>query len=69
MRRAESKMPPVLRVLQDNVLYLKHNLNAKAVGAISGEFSVLQQDVDRLVQDMNLAIADSNQFIATIKQQ
>jgi len=69
MRRAESKMPPVLRVLQDNVLYLKHNLNAKAVGAISGEFSVLQQDVDQLVQEMNRAIADSNQFIATIKQQ
>ena len=41
-------MPPVLRVLQDNVLYLKHNLNAKAVGAISGEFSVLQQDVEDL---------------------
>ena len=69
MRRAESKMPPVLRVLQDNVLYLKHNLNAKAVGAISGEFSLLQQDVDQLVQEMNRAIADSNQFIATIKQQ
>ncbi len=68
MRRAESKMPPVLRVLQDNVLYLKHNLNAKAVGAISGEFSVLQQDVEQLVQDMNRAIADSNQFIAAIKQ-
>ncbi len=38
MRKAESKMPPVLRVLNDNVLYLKHNLNAKAVGAIGGEF-------------------------------
>jgi DNA repair exonuclease SbcCD ATPase subunit len=68
MRRAESKMPPVLRVLQDNVLYLKHNLNAKAVGAISGEFSLLQQDVELLLQEMNRAIADSNQFIATIRQ-
>lgn len=68
MRRAESKMPPVLRVLQDNVLYLKHNLNAKAVGAISGEFSLLQQDVNLLLQEMNRAIADSNQFIATIRQ-
>ncbi len=68
MRRAESKMPPVLRVLQDNVLYLKHNLNAKAVGAISGEFSVLRQDVDSLVTEMNRAIAESNQFIATIRQ-
>lgn len=69
MRRAEQKMPPVLRVLQDNVLYLKHNLNAKAVGAITGEFSMLRQDVDLLVQEMDRAIADSNQFIATMKQQ
>lgn len=68
MRRAESKMPPVLRVLQDNVLYLKHNLNAKAVGAISGEFGLLQQDVEQLINEMNRAIADSNQFIASIRQ-
>lgn len=69
MRRAESKMPPVLRVLNDNVLYLKHNLNAKAVGAIQGEFGMLQQDVNNLVAEMNRAIAESNQFIATINQQ
>jgi hypothetical protein len=68
MRRAESKMPPVLRVLNDNVLYLKHNLNAKAVGAIQGEFGMLQQDVNQLLLDMNRAIAESNQFIANMKQ-
>jgi len=66
MRRAESKMPPVLRVLNDNVLYLKHNLNAKAVGAIQGEFGLLQQDVNNLISEMNRAIADSNQFIANM---
>lgn len=66
MRRAESKMPPVLRVLNDNVLYLKHNLNVKAVGAIQGEFGGLQQDVNSLISEMNRAIADSNQFIANM---
>ena len=68
MRRAESKMPPVLRVLNDNVLYLKHNLNAKAVGAIGVEFGMLQQDVNNLLTEMNRAIAESNQFIATMQQ-
>ncbi len=68
MRKAESKMPPVLRVLNDNVLYLKHNLNAKAVGAIGGEFGMLQQDVNHLLAEMNRAIAESNQFIATMQQ-
>ena len=68
MRRAESKMPPVLRVLNDNVLYLKHNLNAKAVGAIQGEFGMLQQDVNNLLSEMNRAIAESNQFIAEMNK-
>ncbi|MDX1696275.1 MAG: DUF2959 family protein, partial [Ketobacteraceae bacterium] len=30
MRRAESKMQPVLSALKDQVLFLKHNLNAQA---------------------------------------
>ena len=68
MRKAESKMPPVLRVMNDNVLFLKHNLNAKAIGAMQGEFGSLQQDVDLLIQDMNRAIADSNAFIARMNQ-
>lgn len=68
MRRAESKMPPVLRVLNDNVLYLKHNLNAKAIGALETEFGLLQQDVQTLLTDMNRAIAESNQFIAVMQQ-
>src|SRR5690606_27465218 len=39
MRRAEQSMQPVLASLKDNTLYLKHNLNAKAIGALKGEFS------------------------------
>lgn len=68
MRKAEKKMEPVLKALNDNVLYLKHNLNAKAVGAISGEFKGLQRDVNALVREMDSAIAESNQFIQSIRQ-
>lgn len=67
MRKAESKMPPVLSALQDNVLYLKHNLNASAVGALQGEFNVIKKDIDVLIKEMNSAIKQSNEFIATIK--
>ena len=67
MRKAESKMPPVLSALQDNVLYLKHNLNASAVGALQGEFNVIKKDIDLLIKEMNSAIKQSNEFIATIK--
>ncbi|MDN3485060.1 DUF2959 domain-containing protein [Pseudoalteromonas sp. APC 3224] len=63
MRSAESKMEPVLSSLQDNVLYLKHNLNAQAVAAIKGEFTNLKRDIQLLMNDMNKSIEDSNKFI------
>lgn len=68
MHQAESKMAPVLATLNDNVLYLKHNLNAAAVSAIKGEFSNLKTDISGLISDMSKAIDESNAFIATLKQ-
>ncbi len=63
MRNAESKMEPVLSSLNDNVLYLKHNLNAQAVSEIKGEFTNLKRDIQQLMNDMNESIAESNKFI------
>jgi hypothetical protein len=68
MRQAEKSMEPVLRIFQDNVLFLKHNLNAQAIGSLQGEFAGLQEEIAGLVEKMNRAIAESNQFIAGIKQ-
>lgn len=68
MRRAEQSMQPVLASLKDNSLYLKHNLNAKAIGALQGEFDSIQRDINRLIKEMNQAIAQSEQFVATLKQ-
>ena len=68
MHKAEKRMTPVLSALQDNVLFLKHNLNAKAVGALQGEFNSIKKDVQRLIDDMNSAIKQSNDFIAQIKE-
>lgn len=67
MRRAEQSMQPVLATLRDNVLYLKHNLNASAVGALQGELSTIQRDVKALTKQMNAAIKESDEFIASIQ--
>ena len=67
MERAADKMQPVLDKMQDNVLYLKHNLNAKAIDAIRGEFSNLQNDISVLIKDMEAAVAESNRFIEAMK--
>lgn len=67
MHQAEKSMEPVLRIFRDNVLYLKHNLNAQAIGSLKGEFASLKSEINRLVTQMNQAIAKSNTFIADIK--
>lgn len=67
MNRSSDKMQPVLTALNDNVLYLKHNLNASAIGALQGEFDKIKRDIQVLINDMNSAIAQSSDFIASIK--
>ncbi|RXJ72681.1 DNA repair protein [Veronia nyctiphanis] len=68
MRKAENKMAPVLDTLRDNTLYLKHNLNAAAIGSLKQEFSGLKQDISVAIKDMKSAIAESERFLATLKQ-
>jgi hypothetical protein len=67
MRRAEESMEPVLRAYYDNVLFLKHNLNAQAIGSLRSEFSSLQGEIDELIREMNEAIRTSNRFISEIQ--
>ena len=69
MRQAERKMEPVLTALKDNTLYLKHNLNAQAIGAIKGEYDRIKADVNALINDMNIAIKESDTFIAEMEKQ
>jgi len=68
MKTAEHSMDPVLRIFHDNVLFLKHNLNAQAIGSLQSEFATLEGHIDELVESMNVAIASSNQFISEIKE-
>lgn len=63
MHRAKDRMGPVLSALKDNSLYLKHNLNAQAIGALQGEFKTIKRDVESLVADMSKAIEQSQKFI------
>lgn len=67
MHRAEASMTPVLKIFHDNVLFLKHNLNAQAIGSLQSEFSNLKGEIDILIREMNAAIQSSNSFIADIK--
>ena len=69
MKKAEASMKPVLKTFRDNVLFLKHNLNAQAIGALRSEFSNLSKDISTLVESMNRSIASSNKFITGMQAQ
>ncbi len=68
MKRAESKIQPVLTVFHDQVLYLKHNLNAQAIASLQGEMISLERNVDQLIHEMEESIREANLFIARLQQ-
>ena len=66
MRNAESKIEPVLSVFRDQVLYLKHNLNARALASLQEESARIETDVNALIKEMSAAIAEADAFIRTM---
>ncbi|MBT6024277.1 MAG: DUF2959 domain-containing protein, partial [Gammaproteobacteria bacterium] len=67
MQRVEDSMQPVLATMRDNVLFLKHNLNARAIDALKGELGNINRDVSTLVKNMQRSIQESEAFITTLK--
>ncbi len=63
MERAESKMQPVLDAFSDQVLFLKHNLNARAIASLQAVSLELERDINLLIEDMNRSIDEANAFI------
>ena len=69
MRRAESKIAPVLRAFRDQVLYLKHNLNAQAIASLQSELVGVKSDIADLIQEMEKSIGEANSFINTMLEE
>jgi hypothetical protein len=68
MRRSEQKMDPVLKAFHDQVLYLKHNLNAQAISSLSTTTAQIQSDIQSLIKDMDASISEANAFIDNLKK-
>lgn len=63
MKKAESKIPPVLTAFNDQVLYLKHNLNAQAIAALRDELATVETDIGALIRDMESSIREADSFL------
>ncbi|MEX0617752.1 MAG: DUF2959 domain-containing protein [Pseudohongiellaceae bacterium] len=67
MHSAEQTLDPVLDSFRDNVLYLRHNLNAQAITSLRSEYDAINTNIEQLILAMERAIAESNRFIAGMR--
>ncbi len=67
MKAAEATMYPVLDLFRDQVLFLKHNLNARAIASLDTETRAIEAEVRKLIAEMNASIAEADAFIASMR--
>lgn len=67
MRATEERMDPVLRAFEDQMLFLRHNLNAQSIGALESELNQIRSDVSELIENMEASISESEAFIARLR--
>jgi len=67
MRVAASRMDPVLDAFRDQVLFLKHNLNAQALAALNKTSLALRDEVEVLIRQMEASIEEANAFVEQMK--
>jgi ElaB/YqjD/DUF883 family membrane-anchored ribosome-binding protein len=68
MKRAEAQMEPVLAAFRDQVLFLKHHLNARAIASLRQEGVAVETDITALIRAMAAAIAEADAFLKTLDQ-
>ena len=67
MTRARNGMDPVLGQLKDYVLFLKHNLNAQAIGTLKKEVSGIEVEVEDLLRHIQASIQEADEFLKTLQ--
>nr|WP_283777883.1 DUF2959 domain-containing protein [Sansalvadorimonas sp. 2012CJ34-2] len=68
LKQAEASMKPVLDAMQDQVLFLKHNLNTQAISALKKELNNIEVDIEALIANMQKSIRGSRKMISTLKR-
>jgi hypothetical protein len=67
MKTAEASMGPVLTAFNDQTLFLKHNLNARAIASLQSTVTELETEIGRLIEEMNASIDEANAFIRNME--
>jgi F0F1-type ATP synthase membrane subunit b/b' len=67
MNDSARRMEPVLQAFRDQVVFLKHNLNSRAISSLKETGAKLDVEVSGLVKDLEASIQEADAFIASLK--
>ena len=68
MKAVEAKAKPVLKAFEDQVLFIKHNLNAEAIASLKTNVVKIDADVQTLIRDIEISTKEADAFIASLPQ-
>ncbi len=66
MRRTQENIKPVLQAFSDQVTFLKHNLNARAISSLKGTSAGINQQAEALIRDINASSKQADAYIQTL---
>lgn len=66
LHRSATSMDPVLDRFRDQVLFLKHNLNARALAQLDTNHRQLEAEIGRLIGEMENSIREADAFLAAL---
>ena len=66
MHNTEVRITPVMAAFHDQVLFLKHNLNARAIGSLKGTSAKMDTDVTALKKSIDASMAEADNLINSL---
>jgi ElaB/YqjD/DUF883 family membrane-anchored ribosome-binding protein len=66
MRSTENRIKPVLQAFGDQVVFLKHNLNARAISSLKKTSADLDLQASDLIREINASSREADQYIQTL---
>ena len=68
MRRTEENIEPVLQAFRDQVLFLKHNLNARAISSLKKTSAQIDAQASALIRDIDASSREADSYIQTLSR-
>ena len=68
MRRTEENIQPVLQAFRDQVTFLKHNLNARAISSLKKTSAQIDLQAAALIRDIDASSKEADNYIQTLSR-